>query len=326
MTPRRPPEEEAPLIASDPAAPDPPARLPYGPPYLIADPAAARRGLTELRRALAHAGVVAEAAVARPVERAGEVAAAACRRGARLLVAVGSDRLAHQVLGALAGPDGPRWPDAVLGLAGLGRQDLAATFGLPDDPERLAGHLLGPTVFLADLGRARWRGPDGQEATGVFANAAELGYPAELSSRAPGAGRAARLRLLRAAVGALASSRSTPCRLSLDHASVEFRLAGLVVANGQFSMARMKVAPRALPDDGRMNVLAFEGRPLTIYARSRELYYGTHIPHPTVREYQSATVGCDTAEPLTLALDGCRVPGGPPLSVEVLPRALRVKV
>ena len=27
---------------------------------------------------------------------------------------------------------GPRWPEAVLGLAGLGRQDLSATFGLPE--------------------------------------------------------------------------------------------------------------------------------------------------------------------------------------------------
>ena len=114
------------------------ALLPYGPPYLIGDPGAARQGLTELRRALARAGVVAEAAVARPVERAGAIAARALEGGHRLLVAVGSDLVAHAVLRAMVGPTGPRWPDAVLGLAGLGRQDLAATFGLPDEPERLA--------------------------------------------------------------------------------------------------------------------------------------------------------------------------------------------
>src|SRR5215216_5957509 len=262
------------------------AQLPFGPPFLIADPAAARRDLTLLRRALAASGVVAEAAVARPVERAGDLAARALDQGHRLLVAVGSDRLAHALLKVLVDPGGARWPEAVLGLAGLGRQDLSATFGLPDDPWKLARHLLGPNLFMADVGRARWRGPDGSERVSVFANTAELGYPAEVSARAPGApvggspgtrtgrngetdgtpigtrgpwtggtratwvGRAGRLA---AALGGLVASRSTPAHLEVDHTAVDLRLAGLVVANGQFSMGRMKVAPRALPDDGRLS-------------------------------------------------------------------------
>jgi diacylglycerol kinase (ATP) len=305
---------------------DPAALLPFGPPFLIGDPAAGRRGLAELRRGLAQAGVVAEAAVARPPERAAELAGGALARGARLLVAVGSDEVAHNVVTALVAADGPGHPEAVLGLVGLGRQDLAATFGLPDDPARAVQHLLGERVFLADVGRARWRGPDGAERAAVFANCAELGYPAETSARLAGRDPTRRVGRFAVAVRALAASRSTPARLALDHTAVEFRLAGLVVANGQFTMGRMKVAPRALPDDGRMSVMAFEGQPLTIYARSRELYYGTHVPHPSVREYQSARVEVDTAEPLALALDGVRAPGGPPLTVDVLGKALRIKV
>jgi diacylglycerol kinase (ATP) len=315
------------------------ARLPFGPPFLIADPAAARRDLTLLRRALAAAGVVAEAVVARPVGRATELAARALEDGHRLLVAVGSDRVVHAVLRALVHPTGPRWPDAVLGLAGLGRQDLSATFGLPDDPAKLARHLLGPNLFQADVGRARWRGPDGSDRVGLFANTAELGYPAEVSARAPAeaggrtwgaagmvprwAGRAGRLA---AALGGLAATRSTPARLEVDHTAVDLRLAGLVVANGQFTMGRMKVAPRALPDDGRLSVMAFQGEPLGIYARSKDLYYGLHVPHPSVREYQSRRVAVDTAEPMALVLDGWRAAGGPPVSFDVLEQVLRVKV
>ena len=189
------------------------------------------------------------------------------------------------------------------------------------------------------MGRARWRGPDGSERVGVFANTAELGYPAEVSARAPGgpagdaqanlvmvsrwAGRAGRLA---AALGGLAASRSTPARLEVDHTAVDLRLAGLVVANGQFSMGRMKVAPRALPDDGRLSVIAFQGEPLGVYARSKDLYYGLHVPHPSVREYQSRRVAVDTAEPLALVLDGWRAAGGPPVSFDVLEQVLRVKV
>jgi diacylglycerol kinase (ATP) len=318
-------------------APSRPASLPFGPPFLIADPPAARRDLTLLRRALAASGVVAEAAVARPVERAGAIAARALEDGHRLLVAVGSDRLAHALLKVLVDPGGPRWPDAVLGLAGLGRQDLSATFGLPDEPAKLVRHLLGPNLFLADVGRARWRGPDRTERVSVFANTAELGYPAEVSARAPAApahqgsdrmgprwaGRAGRLA---AALGGLVASRSTPARLEVDHTAVDLRLAGLIVANGQFSMGRMKVAPRALPDDGRLSVIAFQGEPLGVYARSKDLYYGLHVPHPSVREYQSRRVAVDTAEPLALVLDGWRAAGGSPVSFDVLEQVLRVKV
>ena len=57
------------MTAPLPSAPPRPERLPFGPPFLIADPAAARRDLTLLRRALAASGVVAEATVARPLER-----------------------------------------------------------------------------------------------------------------------------------------------------------------------------------------------------------------------------------------------------------------
>jgi diacylglycerol kinase family enzyme len=88
----------------------------------------------------------------------------------------------------------------------------------------------------------------------------------------------------------------------------------------------MKVAPRALPDDGRMSVIAFQGEPLGIYARSRDLYYGLHVPHPSIREYQSRRVAVDTAEPLALVLDGWRAAGGPPVAVDVMEQVLRVKV
>jgi diacylglycerol kinase (ATP) len=318
--------------------PDPRVRLarpggdqvPFGLPLLIGDPAAARGGMAALRRALARHGVVADAAVARAPGHGRELAERALGDGTRFLVAVGADRLAHELVGALvAHTGGAQRLDAdapVLGLAGLGRQDLAATFGLPGAPAEAARHLLGGGVFACDVGVARWQGPGGQEHDGVFANVAELGYPALLSARRQGLERAGRLGRLAAAASALAASRSTPAHLELAHAGVDLRLAGLVIANGQFSMGRMKVAPRALPDDGRMSVIAFEGQPVGIYARSAKLHYGEHLPDPSIREYQSATVRVQTAEPLPLALDGTVVAGGPPLAVEVLRAALRVKI
>jgi diacylglycerol kinase (ATP) len=310
--------------------------LPFGMPLLIGDGAASSSGMTELRRALAGYGIAANSSIAHTVGQARRTALAALADGTRFLVAVGGDRVAHELVEAIAGPEAlTRAPDdpapddgPVLGLVGLGRQDLAATFGLPEDPAEAARHLLGGNVFSADLGRARWHGGDGEETVGVFANAAELGYPAEVSSRQPARlpARLARVGRLASALTALRRTSSTPARLTLAHASVDLRLSGLIVANGQFSMGRSKVAPRALPDDGRLNVIAFEGEPLGVYAKSGRIYFGDHVPDPTVREYQSPTVEIDSAEPLAVALDGVPYPGGPPASFDVLRDALRIKV
>ena len=268
--------------------------------------------------------------MARPVERAGAIAARALEDGHRLLVAVGSDRLVHALLRVLVDPSGPRWPDAVLGLAGLGRQDLSATFGLPDDPaqagppparaqpvlgRRRPGPLAGagrhrPGRGVRQHRRARLPGRGVGPGPGGVGRGG-LGGRRDGPPVAPG-GRVGRLA---AALGGLAATRSTPARLEVDHTAVDLRLAGLVVANGQFSMGRMKVAPRALPDDGRLSVIAFQGEPLGIYARSKDLYYGLHVPHPSVREYQSRRVAVDTAEPMALVLDGWRAAGGPPVAL-----------
>jgi len=333
--------------------------LPFGLPYVIADPAAARRGLYELRHALAELGVVVDADIARRPGDARRFAETALERGTSFIVAAGGDQLVHELVRLLVDVNAPAAGEAgapvssrrlaaetggpaeadpapapdrpVLGLVGFGRQEFSATFGLPDDPNTAARHLVGDSVFLCDAGRARWRGPDGNDRVSVFANAAELGYPARVSTgltalawSAPG--RAGRLRRLGVAVAALARSRSTPARLEVAHTAVDLRLAGLILANGQFSMGRSKVAPRALPDDGRLSVIAFEGEPIDIYGASAEVYYGDHIPSQKVREYQSPKVTLTSADPLPLALDGVRAAGGPPVTLEVLPGALVIKV
>jgi diacylglycerol kinase family enzyme len=303
---------------------------------LIGDRATADGAMDALRRALAGLGVPANSAIARHKGQAAEIAKAARASGDRYLVAVGGDPLVHELVEALIDPDGKGSREGsgegsvelVLGLVGLGRQDTAATYGLPEEPEHAARHLLGGTVFTADVGRARWEGLDGEPRSGLFLNSAELGYPAMVSAaaarrRGPSQNRAM---AFAAALTALAAGHSTPVHLTLAHTAVDFRLAGLILANGQFSMGRSKVAPRALPDDGRLNVIAFEGEPLAIYSKSARIYYGDHIPDTSVREYQSPEVGVHTAEPMPLALDGVRVAGRTPATFDLLPGALRLKV
>lgn len=86
------------------------------------------------------------------------------------------------------------------------------------------------------------------------------------------------------------------------------------------------VAPRAHPNDGRLDVLDGVLPPGDrLKARSR-LRTGTHVPHPALREERTKACGFDFARALDVRLDGVRVGRARTLSVRVEADALRVVV
>ena len=98
----------------------------------------------------------------------------------------------------------------------------------------------------------------------------------------------------------------------------------VVVANGQFFGGGLKVAPRALPDDGTFNVQTWRGEPWTCSWTSRRSASGSTSARP-VREWQSADVDVDAAQPLTVEADG-EVLGTTPARFDVLPAVLPLKI
>ena len=56
-----------------------------------------------------------------------------------------------------------------------------------------------------------------------------------------------------------------------------------------------------------------------------KIYRGTHLPHPKATLLRGARVEVDAPKPLPVELDG-EQPGTTPVSFEVVPRALRLRV
>jgi diacylglycerol kinase (ATP) len=126
-------------------------------------------------------------------------------------------------------------------------------------------HLSGDATMAFDLGRVRLTGKDGEPRTLVFANIAEAGYGGlvtDLANRLPRRLGTARYAL--AIPGALLKFRLVETTVSLDHTSLTEPLSNVVIANGQFFGGGLKVAPRALPDDGRFNVQVWRGKPADV--------------------------------------------------------------
>lgn len=305
----------------------------FGVPLLIANPRHGRGNATVLARligALRARGVDADVVTTERPGHAVEIARQAVEDAGRTyLVAVGGDGTVHEVLNGVvdAATGEVRGEDPVVGAVGAGTGcDLLRTFGLDRSPEVLADHLVTEHTLRIDVGRVTLTGVDGRRTSRVFANLAEVGYGGQvvaLANRLPRwIGRA---RYGIAIVGAVSRFRHVACDVTVDQGSVHQRLSNVLVANGQFFAGGLKVAPRALPTDGRFNVQVWGARPIDVVTATRQLRSGDHLARPDVREWQSATVEVSAERPLIVEGDG-EVLGTTPASFDVLEGALRFKL
>jgi len=256
------------------------------------------------------------------------IARDAATSGRRMIVAVGGDGTVHEIVNGMVDAERGlvRGDDPVLGIVSAGSGcDLVRTFGLDRDPETLAQHLAGPNVTRIDLGRIRLAGPDGSSLTRLFANVAEIGFGgmvAQVARRLPS--RLGPRRYPLGIVAAWGGFRRVPMRIVHDGGVHEDRLCNVVIANGQFFGGGMKVAPRALPDDGRFDVQAWGGTVTDVLRASRQLRDGSHLRRSDVRAWPSASVRVEVDGRVAVEADGEPLGYGP-ASFDVLPRVLAFK-
>lgn len=304
----------------------------FGTPLLIANPSAGRARddrLTRLVQALAERGVRADVEVTSRRGHAVELARDAALAGRRLVVAVGGDGTVNEVVNGLVDvtTGKVRGDDPVLAVVAAGSgSDLARTFGLDRTPETLARHLVTDDVIRIDLGRVRARGRHGGEQVRLFANVAQAGYGASvarLAGQLPR--RMSRVRYAVATALAVPKFRRVPIALTVEGTTTTAPLCNVVVANAQFFGGGMRVAPRALPTDGLLDVQSWGCKPLDVIVAQPQLRRGTHLERDDVQERRATRVQIDAARPVAVEVDGEAL-GTTPASVEVLPGALRFKL
>ncbi len=97
----------------------------------------------------------------------------------------------------------------------------------------------------------------------------------------------------------------------------------VVLANGQFFDGGMNVAPKAMLGDGELDVQVFQGPKRLAIALQPRLTRGTHLSHPSVRRWSSATVKLAVEWPVEA--DGEYLGRGQ-LEARIVPGALDVKI
>jgi diacylglycerol kinase (ATP) len=273
-------------------------------------------------------------------EKAGDgrrLAAHAANEGRRLIIACGGDGTISEVANGIL----ESGADAELGVLPSGTGgDFRRSLKIPARTADAARTLCAGRARLMDVGLATYLNHEGEQATRYFLGVASFGMSTDIIERVKGndsrllsgarSGKlGGKLSFAAATVQSTFSSPSTSVVVRLDD-SPERRLtvSNLCIANARYFGGGMKVAPNAMLDDGRFDVISIgELGALKILSNAHKLYRGTHLEMDEVREAHARIVTARPArkdEKVLIEIDG-ELPGRLPAKFEILPRALRVR-
>jgi YegS/Rv2252/BmrU family lipid kinase len=261
-----------------------------------------------------------------------DMARKAALDGERMVVAVGGDGTASEVVDGLIGAGEVVDAEVLFGCIPHGTGgDLRRSLGWPGTPEEAARALAVGVTVGCDVGVVDYVAHDGSAARRHFVNVSSFGVSGRVVAELARGGRlgGGKITYTLASAKALLGWRDQPVRWRVDGGAwIEERITALAVCNGRYFGAGMLVAPGARMDDGLLDVTAWKGLGFADFlTKRRMLYDGSHVRLPNTRCLRARVV---EAEPrhgaeVLLDVDG-EQPGRLPARWTVLPGALRVRV
>jgi YegS/Rv2252/BmrU family lipid kinase len=252
------------------------------------------------------------------------------REGYDLIIAVGGDGTVNEVANAFLEDDRPVVPEARLGLLPLGTGgDFQRTLGIGTKIEEAVETLASGVPLRIDVGKGAFRGNDGSPLTRYFVNVASFGLGGEVALRAQ------RTRLLGGKVAFLGATiraflgyRGVRARLELDGQPMpsEWFITNIAVGNGQYHGGGMHPCPRAILNDGLLEITVIESLSAFEFARDLRVLYSEDVyRHPKVHHFRARRIVAASDPPARLEVDGEPL-GRLPLEATVLERVLPVMV
>jgi YegS/Rv2252/BmrU family lipid kinase len=267
---------------------------------------------------------------------ASEIARTLADRGARLVIAVGGDGTAGEVVDGLldARAAGARIPELAILPYGTGA-DFARNLDLGANAFDAVEKLASGTTRSIDAGRVSYISDAGEARQRFFLNIASLGLSGP-TGRAVNAlkrrgKRQSRFVYLYQSLKELLRYRLKDVRIVLDgDSAIEAKIAVVAVANGRFFGGGMMIAPDAELDDGLFDVVVFRGASkLKMIADMNLVYSGAHKRHKLVTIKRARSVVVEpldnaTHDPVLIDIDG-ESPGRIPARFDILPAALTLR-
>jgi len=259
----------------------------------------------------------AEIRITNKAGSAARFARTALRNGRQLIVAAGGDGTLNEVINGI----GENADRTRVGLIPLGTgNDFARSIGIPTDVDAAIDLIRAGKTRAVDLIRVT------SDAVRYFVNVSAGGFSGLVDEKMTPElkktwGPVAYLRSAAAALPELRAYRTTVA--FDDEEALMLELYNVVVANGRFVAGGLQIAPEAVIDDGRMDVVLIPKRPAPeVLLMVAQIALGAHLSNEAIVHRRVAKLTVNSKPGMWFNVDGELV-GNEPARFEILPGALR---
>ncbi|MDD5263694.1 MAG: diacylglycerol kinase family lipid kinase [Candidatus Bipolaricaulis sp.] len=301
--------------------------------FVIVNPVSGRgdgaRAIPRVERELHAAGLDYQLVRTERPWHAAELARKASADGFDVVVSVGGDGTANEVLNGLMQAKDADGRCAVMGALCVGRgNDFAFGVGVPRDLVEGCRALAGNRTRIIDVGRVSGGDyPNGR----YFGNGVGIGFDTIVGFEAQ------KLRHIHGfaayLIGALKTIflyfRAPLVKIVCDERTIEQRALLVSIMNGRRMGGGFLMAPHGKPDDGRLDLcIAGQLTRRGVLALMPRFMKGTQGTHPAITTLQSGRVSLEAMDgSLPAHADGETICGaGARLDVEVLPKRIAILV
>lgn len=254
----------------------------------------------------------------------------ALKRGFRKFISVGGDGTLHEVINGIFYQKEVPVEEVTLAVLPAGSaNDWTRMYRIPKDYDRAIDVIIEGRTVCQDIARIEYS-QAGVRNSRYMVNVAGIGLDANICQKCNAAknnGKSGDLAYVKAAFKALVGRTSNPTKVVIDGKSFfSGKMFSIAFGIGKYSGGGMMQVPDAVSDDGLVNVMvARKVSKIKFLLLFRRLFKGTIYNVREVMHAVAARVTVITRRPDRVEIDG-EVVGTTPITLEVMPRALRVVV
>jgi YegS/Rv2252/BmrU family lipid kinase len=232
----------------------------------------------------------------------------AISEGFRKIITVGGDGTLNEVVNGVFTSSSCRTTDIVLSLIPVGTgNDWGRMFGIPLDYEKAVKIIGENKTMLHDIGLVSFYNGT-EKKNRYFINIAGLGFESVVVRKTnlqKDKGHGGKLIYFYNLLTSLLSYNNTKAEIIIDGEIIHADVFSLNVGNGRYCGGGMRQTPRALPDDGLLDVTIINGMgKFEIIRNLKILYDGTILRHPKIDGYKCKNIKVSSESVMFAEADG----------------------
>jgi diacylglycerol kinase (ATP) len=247
--------------------------------------------------------------------------------GYRKIITVGGDGTLNEVVNGVFLSRVCPTTDISLALIPVGTgNDWGRMFGIPLDYEKAIDIICENKQMLHDAGLVSFfEGSEKRER--YFINIAGLGFESVVVKRTndqKDKGHGGKLIYFYNLLMSLISYKNTKAEIIIDGEIINADVFSLNVGNGRYCGGGMRQTPRAIPDDGLLDVTIINGMgKFEIIRNLKILYDGTILQHPKIDGYKCKNVKVSSKSVMFTEADGESL-GQTPVEFNIIPDGIKI--